>query len=198
MMKLVNRLLVIAVIAFGSWFLVQQWDKVDNRAVLDTEVTDVTELADGAIITDTEDLEINDVNNIDPADKPERKIQPPMTNNDTMIKKSYQPETKGSTSTEVSTKPVAEVSPAEITTEITIYLFDGGFDISKSVITEGTVIFNVRNDGVMPHEFAVEGIKDFGRVSPKESKVFTLNLGEGEYELFSPRVVDQTLTCARL
>lgn len=33
MMKLVNRLLIIAVIAFGAWFLIQHWDSVEAPAV---------------------------------------------------------------------------------------------------------------------------------------------------------------------
>ena len=177
MMKLVNRLLVIAVIAFGSWFLVQQWDKVEGGKVLDTEVTEVvTEEVNG----EGDSLVIFDV---DPSDKPVRKVQPIKKRMDLV---------NSSDATSVSMDAPQPVIMNEAS-EITVYLFEGGFDLSTSNISAGNITFNVRNDGRMSHEFAIEGVRDFGRVLPGEMKAFTVGLQAGDYELFSPRAVDLTL-----
>ena len=180
-MKLVNRLLVIAVIAFGSWFLVQQWDKVDEERILDIDVTEVAQKGEEII---TEDALI--VFEADPMDKPIRKIKPVVLIQTASIStRELQPAIKV-----VSTQ---EATITTTTTDVTVYLYEGGFDLSTSTVSAGTIKFNVRNDGRMSHEFAVEGIEDFGRVVPGEMKTFTLNLREGEYELFSPREVDLPL-----
>lgn len=180
-MKLVNRLLVIAVIAFGSWFLVQQWDKVERiDKYQEVEITEITE----EIITgeETEEAIERDIYQVvigsDPADKPVRRVKPV-------------PTTPKAVTTKVMEAPQPVLSNTE--SEMTVYLFDGGFDISRSAIPAGNITFNVRNDGRMAHEFAIEGIQDFGRVNPGSMNAFTINLTAGEYELFSPRAVDQTL-----
>ncbi len=53
--------------------------------------------------------------------------------------------------------------------------------------------FTVRNDGRLSHDFSVEGVRDFGRITPGSIHTFELDLAEGEYVLYSPREVDQRL-----
>ncbi len=76
---------------------------------------------------------------------------------------------------------------------VTVYLFDGGIDLSVSVIPAGHVTFMVRNDGRVSHDFAVEGIEDFGRIVPGSMHTFEIDLSKGEYVLLSPREIDQQL-----
>ncbi len=187
MMKLVNRLLVIAVIAFGSWFLVQQWDKVEGGKVLETEVTEVA--LDGEERVNEDDILVV-FDDVDPAEKPIRRVQPVTK----VAPANAVPATKLTLATKLTpaTRVATPVATTTVT-DITVYLYEGGFDLSNFTASAGTINFNVRNDGRMSHEFAVEGIEDFGRVVPGESKTFTLTLRAGEYELFSPRAVDQTL-----
>ena len=93
------------------------------------------------------------------------------------------------TNTRVTTNK--EVSLTE--TAVKVYLFDGGMDLSVSTVPEGRVIFTVRNDGRVSHDFSVEGLADFGRITPRSSHTFELDFTEGEYTLYSPRELDRRL-----
>ena len=62
-----------------------------------------------------------------------------------------------------------------------------------STIPAGHVTFTVRNDGRVSHDFSVEGVEDFGRITPGSMHTFELDLSAGEYILSSPRELDQRL-----
>lgn len=190
MMKLVNRLLIIAVIAFGTWFLVQHWDSVEAPIVEDEGGEVVFEVPEGEeeLVLDLDsDLSLEEQldalrtkTTLVPA-REERKVVPAAQQEpDTVEEERVEDETV-----------VENVS--EKNSSVIVYLFDGGIDISNSIIPEGTVSFLVRNDGRLSHDFSIEGKDDFGRIVPGESKTFVVDLSAGEYEIFSPRDIDQKL-----
>ncbi len=49
---------------------------------------------------------------------------------------------------------VAAVSTAQ-TTKISVSAFEMGFKLSKTTVPHGTVVFEVRNDGKLPHDFSL-------------------------------------------
>ncbi len=193
MMKLVNRLLIIAVIAFGTWFLVQHWDSVEAPVVEDEGGEVVFEVPEGEeeLVLDLDsDLSLEEQldalrtkTTLTPIVE-ERKVVPAQQESDTLEEERVEDET------------VVETVVENIlgkNSEVIVYLFDGGIDISNSIIPEGTVSFLVRNDGRLSHDFSIEGKEDFGRIVPGESKTFVLDLSAGKYRIFSPRDIDQKL-----
>ena len=183
MMKLVNRLLIIAVIAFGAWFIIQHWDSVETP----TEIENTEEIAfEGEKGEDLMiDIDIDSPLSFDEQLKAleEEKV---VSENTTTVK----PVRKyvSSTTRQKTTETVFQED-----SEVTVYLFDGGIDLSTSVVPTGNITFTVRNDGRVSHDFSVEGIKDFGRIVPGSIHTFEINLVEGEYVLTSPRELDQQL-----
>jgi hypothetical protein len=188
MMKLVNRLLIIAVIAFGAWFLIQHWDSAELPVIENDGGEVVFEPVEGEdeLVLDIEsDLSL------------EEQLEALRTKSTTTLTSSKAPiksvVSNGENPILETTKEIEnDVVKAE-NSVVKVYLFDGGMDISTSVIPEGYVTFLVRNDGRMSHDFSVEGIQDFGRIVPGSVHTFELKVAEGEYVLFSPRELDQRL-----
>lgn len=190
MMKLVNRLLIIAVIAFGAWFLIHNWNSVEapaveennngEKAALEIENNGEDELvldldSDLSLEEQLEALRKKPSTTLVPAEKKE-KVLPSF---------SITPKEKQKTS--------SVIVPGGLSSKVTVYLFDGGIDISNSIIPEGTVSFFVRNDGRLSHDFSIEGKEDFGRIVPGTPQTFVVDLPAGEYTIFSSRDVDQKL-----
>lgn len=76
-------------------------------------------------------------------------------------------------------------------TNVTIYLYEWGIDVSDKSIQAGTVSFTVKNNGHFSHNFVVKGVKDFGKILPGETKVFdAVCLQAGDFELVSDKAVD--------
>lgn len=183
-MKLVNRLLIIAVIAFGTWFLVQHWDSVEAPIVEEGGeiVFEATE-EEGELVFDVEsDLSMEEQLEALREKAVQQTLLVPAETNMPQVQHVIQKET-------LSEKEI--ISSAR--SEVTVYLFDGGMDISNSIIPEGHVTFLVRNDGRVSHDFSIEGMEDFGRIVPGSSVSIEVDLLEGEYELFSPRDIDRSL-----
>ena len=176
MMKLVNRLLIIAVIAFGAWFIIQHWDSVETPVEDQGEVVfEVTE-GEGELVLD---------------------IDSDLTLEEQLAALRQQRETVApallSATTTVTTEKKEATPVAMGESKVKVYLFEGGVDLSVSTIPAGHVTFTVRNDGRVSHDFSVEGVEDFGRITPGSEHTFELNLSAGEYVLSSPRELDQRL-----
>lgn len=184
MMKLVNRLLIIAVIAFGAWFLVQQWDSVEAPITEGEEqgevVFEVAEGEDELVLDLDSDLSL------------EEQLEALRRKPSTTLTPAIQKKGNGLSVSQISAATETTILP-KLSSKVTVYLFDGGMDISDSTISEGAVSFFVRNDGRVLHNFSIEGIQDFGRIVPGKPQTFIVNLSEGEYRIFSPRDIDQRL-----
>jgi len=77
------------------------------------------------------------------------------------------------------------------TTEVKVFLYEWGIDISQKEIFPGNIVFEVNNNGTFSHDFAIQGVKNFGKVIPGETQTFSYRiLGAGEYVLLSPRERD--------
>ncbi len=76
-------------------------------------------------------------------------------------------------------------------TNIKVYIYDNGIDISQKEIPSGTVNFEVVNSGRFSHEFVIGGVKNFGKVNPRTTSNFTIKLRSGEFEVFSDRRDDR-------
>ena len=186
MMKLINRLLIIAVIAFGAWFIIQHWDSVNTS--MENNDTEKIVLEEGEEDELAIDMDIDSPISFDEqlAALEDKTLVKPTTikkPNDKYIKETPTPIVEKETSKFVFQEK----------SKVTVYLFDGGIDLSNSTIPMGHVTFTVRNDGRVSHDFSVEGVQDFGRITPGTMHTFELDLTEGEYVLSSPRELDQRL-----
>ena len=75
--------------------------------------------------------------------------------------------------------------------EMKVYLYDFGIDVSSKQVRAGKVIFTVQNNGKFSHNFAIAGRQSFGKVVPGETKVFSANFDRiGEFEILSDRARD--------
>jgi hypothetical protein len=189
MMKLVNRLLIIAVIAFGAWFLIQHWDSAEAPVAGEENNDD-----GGEVVFEVQDGEEELVLDLDSDLSLEEQLEALRKKPTTTLapagekKNVVVPVSETQTQTEPET-----IIPGGASSKVTVYLFDGGIDISNSIVSEGTVSFLVRNDGRLSHDFSIEGKEDFGRIVPGKTQTFVVDLPAGEYVVFSPRDVDQQL-----
>lgn len=89
-------------------------------------------------------------------------------------------------------KEVEQIMKESKITPIKIFLYEWELDISDRTIPEGKILFEVHNDGWFSHDFAIKGGENFGKVFPGEVAFFlTDHLEKGEYEVYSPKLVDQ-------
>ncbi len=86
---------------------------------------------------------------------------------------------------------VAPVIPA-ITTNTRVYMYEWGLDLSKKTLPAGTIAFTVQNSGRFPHDFAVEGHGNLGKLMPGESAIYRLPFAPGSYEVYSDRRDDRS------
>jgi len=95
------------------------------------------------------------------------------------------------------TKPVekdtAEVLPTIPSdgTKVKVYLYEWNIDMSQKNIPVGNIIFEVQNNGRFTHDFTVSNIKDFGKIRPGETRVFSAKVKAGDYEIYSERGKDE-------
>lgn len=75
----------------------------------------------------------------------------------------------------------------DVSTEVKVFLYEWGIDISEKQINTGKVIFNVVNNGKFTHEFNIKNIKNYGKVLPGETKQFVISLRSGNFEIYSNR-----------
>ncbi len=83
------------------------------------------------------------------------------------------------------TKTVPRVYYPNRTTTVKVYLYEWAVDISTKEIPSGTVQFEVVNNGKFSHNFNIKGIKNFGKVPPRQSANFSVQLLPGEFEIYS-------------
>lgn len=69
------------------------------------------------------------------------------------------------------------------TTNVSVSLFDMGFKLSKTTVPHGTVVFQLKNDGKLPHDFSF-GSRGGGSpmIQPGQSATFTVRFAtSGKY-----------------
>ena len=79
--------------------------------------------------------------------------------------------------------------PLHQASTVTVRLSEWKVELSRAAVGPGPVSFIVKNTGTIPHQFEVEGKgieKQTPQISPGDSAVITLNLKEGEYEVYCP------------
>ncbi len=86
--------------------------------------------------------------------------------------------------------PRTPVAPSGRKTTVKVYLYEWGVDISSKEIPSGQIAFEVQNNGRFSHDFAISGVKNFGKVRPGEVQVFTTNLRTGNFTVYSERGKD--------
>ncbi len=70
------------------------------------------------------------------------------------------------------------------------YLYEWDIDFSEGSVPAGNIAFEITNNGQFAHYFSIKDVADFGKVVPGETRVFTIKLDEGEFEIYSPRDID--------
>ncbi len=78
---------------------------------------------------------------------------------------------------------VTPTASAEQTTKVSVSMFEMGFKLSKTTVPHGTVIFDVRNDGKLPHDFSF-GSRGGGTplLQPGQSATLTVKFAKaGQY-----------------
>ncbi len=91
----------------------------------------------------------------------------------------------------VAAKPVVpKVVVPVVVSEVKVYLYDFDIDISQKEVEAGKINFEVLNNGRFAHDFAIVGLKNFGKVRPGETQNFSAFLKAGETELYSNRNQD--------
>jgi len=200
-----KRVLVLVLFLFGVFWWLTNRDSEPKEPTTETEVvtveteteegkgeededeTEIAEKEDGEATTESEEKETK------PASDVEVSTTPGTTTPQTTAPVSTEPATTPATTTPTvaPTRPtvVAPTVPAK-TTDIKVYLYEWGLDLSDKTIPAGTVNFQVQNDGRFTHDFSVSGFGNLGKVTPNEKKTFTVKLGAGEYEAFSKRRQD--------
>lgn len=112
-----------------------------------------------------------------------------MTSSTPAIETSTTSSPSTATKTEVtSNAPVVNIPSRE--TKIKVYLYEWDIDLSQKAIPSGTVVFEVHNTGNFTHDFAIQGGQNFGKVRPNETRVFSAQLKNGKYALYSERGKD--------
>ncbi len=79
-------------------------------------------------------------------------------------------------------------------TPLTVYFYDYKIDLSSKEIPAGDVVIRAVNNGRLSHDLTIKdgnGQVDFGRVAPKVTKYFKVNLRAGEFQVLSQVPVDQ-------
>jgi hypothetical protein len=89
----------------------------------------------------------------------------------------------------VAPKPVAVEIP-DRTTDVKVYMYEWGLDLSDKTIPAGTINFMVQNDGAFTHDLNISGFGNLGKILPRQKATFTLKLAAGEYDAFSERRQD--------
>jgi hypothetical protein len=81
---------------------------------------------------------------------------------------------------------------SEHVTDMTVYLYEWGIDLSDKDIMAGRVNFTVMNNGQFSHNFVVNGVRDFGKILPGETKKFAnVYLSAGEFVIISDKAIDE-------
>lgn len=176
-----KRVLIIGIVLVAIWLI---FNKANEDQVSEpTESTSTEEVTEKKTETPVEKKEEvkEEVNEESPAEE-------------------TTPEVKKEVSTPAVQAPTQENTTVQAPTEkptdytfdsrLKVYLYEWGIDLSSTNVLPGNVEFEVVNNGQFTHHFSVKGVQNFGKVLPGETRVFQASLGEGEFELLSPRNID--------
>jgi hypothetical protein len=77
-----------------------------------------------------------------------------------------------------------------VVSDMKVFLYDFDIDVSQKEISAGKINFEVLNNGRFAHDFAISGLRNFGKVRPGEIKTFSAFLNAGKIEIYSARNQD--------
>ena len=202
-----KRVLVLVVFLFGVFWWLTSRDNKPAEPSTDVVVVEVEEAKEGAADETDADTkaseESEEVENKEAVEASTEKTFEATTPTKIIATAVAKPSPVVSGETPVA-EPVAPVAPTPIrvvakpvvievpdrTTDVKIYTYEWGLDMSDKTIPAGTINFKVQNDGRFTHDFNVSGFGNLGKVMPSETKTFTVKLAAGEYEAFSERRQD--------
>ena len=75
--------------------------------------------------------------------------------------------------------------------DATVYMYDFEIDLSTKTFPAGDITFTVKNSGLFAHQFAIEGVKNYGLVGRDATEVFTVRITKpGTYKVSSEKEMD--------
>lgn len=199
-----KRVLVLVLFLFGVFWWLTNPDNEPTDAPTEVEVVETEESAEEGGEKTTEETEAETENTAATETESTEEVTtevestslvtPTTDNTSTPAPVVTQPVSTPKETTVVSTPVVtpvrtAPVVPARIT-DIKVFVYEWGLDLSDKTIPAGTINFQVQNDGRFTHDFSVSGFGNLGKIAPSETRTFTIKLTPGEYEVFSDRRQD--------
>jgi len=182
-----KRILVLVLFLFGVFWWLTNRDQVP----VETSSTEVTESATEAVVEEAAKEDEEEESAVEPVvTKVETKTitTPRVTTPEPVV---AAPEIVEEVVEAVPAPAAPRVEPLPaVTTEVKVYLYEWGLDMSQKTFPAGTVNFTVQNDGRFTHDFSVRGVKDFGKVTPGTTANFSAGIRAGEYEVYSDRRED--------
>ncbi len=200
-----KRVLVLVVFLFGVFWWLTSRDNEPAEMNTDVVVVEVEEAKEGADDETDTDIEVAEESEDEAENKKAVEVSRETTPAATKTVKPVISETLQTSVVKTPMEePVASAAPASIsveakpvvieipdrTTDVKIYTYEWGLDMSDKTIPAGTINFKVQNDGRFTHDFNISGFGNLGKVMPSQTSTFTVKLAVGEYEAFSERRQD--------
>lgn len=192
-----KRVLVLVLFLFAVfWWLTHRGGDDATEPKPDTateETVETTEAEEDEAEDDESEGEGGtDENEADESTESEAETSAPVTTTTTTVTST--PATTETPAAPVVTTPApVVVQPPAVparNTDVKVFMYEWGVDLSDKTIPSGTVNFQVQNDGRFTHDFSLTGFGNLGKVMPNEVRTFTVKLRAGEYEVFSKRRQD--------
>lgn len=195
-----KRILVLVLFLFGVFWWLSNRDvnpddlalNPDNEAEVSVETEEPTETDEEPVEADEETATTEQTEEADKTGENTTEAKETETvSTTTTVTTTTEAEVEA---TPVVVKPVVEVvtKPVDtgVVTDAKVYLYEWGLDLSQKTFPVGVVNFAVQNDGRFTHDFSIRGVADLGKVTPGTTETFTVQLGAGEYEVYSNRRED--------
>lgn len=188
-----TRMLIVFGLILGIGFWISSKDDEKTEVKTEEAITKKTEVSEKNIEKTTN--EENDDTTVEEDIITDESVEVSKENTKTepedVIKKNEKTEvvipTKPVETVTTKITPVKKEIYADNTTELKVFLYEWGIDISEKQIKPGKVIFNVVNNGKFTHEFIIRNVKNYGKVLPGETKQFVISLRSGKFEIYSDR-----------
>jgi len=174
------RILIVFGILFGLgfWITSKNDDKPSDKSEKTEKETVVEEAAEGEVKKEETVTKKDDQKVEEPSETTEKE-------------KSVQTKTEKVESVAAVVTKKEPVVKKEVaitnTSEVKVFLYEWGIDISEKEIPTGKIVFDVVNNGKFTHEFVIGGVKNYGKVLPGEKKQFSVVLRSGNFEIHSKR-----------
>jgi len=195
-----KRLLILGLVIFGISYLFSDEEPVSEIEPQE-EVTQEEEATEENVSSESsEEVEVEVETEVKAETKSKRKWtrrKPRRRYSQASQETVKAPAPVETTITETPTKTLAQQQVVQKTpeknlptTRVKVYLYEWEIDFSRSSVPEGTVQFEVQNNGLFSHEFALADGQNFGKVKPGETRVFEAKVSPGHCRAYSPKDID--------